>query len=74
MNPMRWHISCPDCGYIETEEQSQRRHVLNGGSGAFDCPRCGAHYSAEDFETEMEQKHMGQHHNHAKADLSGEEA
>jgi len=39
----------------------------------FDCPRCKSHYAIEDFNYEMNEKHMAQHHNHAKADLSQEE-
>lgn len=73
MNPMRWHISCPDCGFVESEIESQKRYVKTKGAGYFDCPRCGAHYAADDFHDELDAKHMAQHHNHAKADLTSEE-
>ena len=68
-NPLRWRESCPDCGFINTEFEGER---LERGKG-FTCPRCGVHYSAEDFHEEMEAKHQAQYHNHAKADLSQEE-
>jgi DNA-directed RNA polymerase subunit M/transcription elongation factor TFIIS len=66
---MRWRESCPDCGFILTEKEEHELKRKN----AFDCPRCQAHYTAEDFLAELEQKHMAQHHNHAKADLTNEE-
>lgn len=69
MNPMRWNECCPDCGFVIDEYES---NMVRAG-GAFDCPRCKAHYTKEDFRHEMHEKHMAQHHNHAKADLSQEE-
>lgn len=70
-NPLKWRVSCPDCGYIVTDEDYRKR-LVDGHEG-FDCPRCAAHYSAEDFHEELRQKHMAMHHNLAQADLSQEE-
>lgn len=68
-NPLRWRESCPECGFILTDIEAQQVE----GRGAFDCPRCQAHYTSEDFARETNEKHMAQHHRHAEADLSGEE-
>lgn len=70
MNPMRFNVSCPDCGQVIHE-----RDWLKSFDQAenFTCIRCGAHYSKDDFNNELYEKHMAQHHNHAKADLTQEE-
>lgn len=70
-NPLRWRICCPDCGWIPEDRFLAEQFEL--GTKPFDCGRCGAHYSADDFALEMDAKHQAQHHNHAKADLSQEE-
>jgi len=62
MNPMRFHISCPDCGFPDEVQANE-----------FDCPRCGAHFSQEDFNAELHEKAMAQYPRIAKADLSQEE-
>ena len=74
MNPMRFNVSCPDCGFVETEHEAKLRYVATKGNGSWDCPRCKCHYSGEDFDEHMNEKHMAQHHNHAKADLTNEES
>ena len=38
--------ACPDCGFIPDEIQLEVR--FKAGLG-FDCARCGAHYSEQDF-------------------------
>ena len=68
-NPLRWHESCPDCGFILTDIESAMLEARK----TFDCPRCSAHYALDDLMHETNEKHMAQHHNHALADLSGEE-
>lgn len=67
MNPIRIHISCPDCGWLNDSWLNEPSDV------PFDCKRCGTHYSVQDFYEEHQQKLMAQKHNTAKADLSGEE-
>lgn len=69
-NPMTWRDSCPECGYIYHNE-IELQGMLQ--SGAVDCPRCKVHHTTEDWMAEANEKHMAQHHNHAKADLSNEE-
>ncbi len=69
MNPMRYRECCPDCGFVLTEIES----IYLEHKKTFDCPRCHAHYALEDFAIEMREKQQAQFHNHAKADLSGEE-
>lgn len=64
---MRWNASCPDCGQVITEAE------YYGMRNGFDCPRCKCHYATQDFEEHLDEKHMAQHHNHAKADLTQEE-
>ena len=39
---MRNHYSCPDCGIIIPFPDCEK--ITN-----FDCERCGAHYSEQDF-------------------------
>lgn len=68
-NPMRWRETCPDCGYILEPIDSAKIER----DRQFVCPRCDVHYGLEDFMEEMNQKHMAQHHRHAKADLTGEQ-
>lgn len=70
-NPLRVRISCPDCGWVS--EMDGEKDKVNKDQTAFDCPRCGAHYSHEDFWAEHEQKVQAMHHNHAQADLTNEE-
>ncbi len=70
MNPMRFNTSCPDCGYVEDELEKRKRRLRQKG---FDCPRCGAHYTEEDFLNHLNEKRQAQYHNHAKADLTDEE-
>lgn len=63
---MRNHVSCPTCGKIVYESDEGWKHI-RGGTASYDCTKCGAHHSWEDF----------WEHNHEKwdrtADLSGEE-
>ncbi len=70
MNPMRFNQSCPDCGFVADEHKIERDMFHGLG---FNCERCGAHYARDDFMAELEQKHMAQYHNHAKADLESEQ-
>lgn len=65
-NPMRLRASCPTCGWIDARWDTSPKT-------AFDCERCGAHFSAEDFFRELDEKRMALRHNTALADLSGEE-
>ena len=67
-NPMRMRMSCPDCGFIMDEDSWPE--VRKAG---FDCPRCEAHYSEEDFHHEHSEKLLAMHHNRATADLTQEE-
>ncbi|GEM_PF-4753494 len=57
---MRTHIACPDCGQIIDEENAPRMKSVEFGvkleARHFDCPRCGVHYTAEDFWKEHEFK------------------
>lgn len=55
---MRAHCSCPDCGMIlDADNWSQAFDKASN----FDCPRCKAHYSAQDFEAESAFKHSREH-------------
>lgn len=68
MNPFIVNSTCPDCGYVPdlmTQQTMDKK--------PFDCPRCGVHYSLEDYLHEMHEKFMAQKHNHATADLSNED-
>lgn len=67
MNPFIVNDSCPDCGFVP-DNLTQKINA----DRPFDCPRCGAHYSREDYHHEMHEKFMAQKHNHATADLSQE--
>jgi len=67
MNPFIVNDSCPDCGFVP-----EKYVQMVNESKPFDCPRCGAHYSREDFHKECREKFMAQKHNHAKADLTQE--
>lgn len=49
------NFSCPDCGYILKEHDQYPRNESPDGYDkglpylAFDCPRCSAHYTPDEF-------------------------
>jgi len=49
---MRNYVSCPECGFILTALEN---NGLEGGI-PFDCPRCQAHYTHDDFWGEQHEK------------------
>lgn len=48
---MKRHFACPDCGLIVDEHDCPHEASDNGALKyqPFDCPRCGAHYTPEEF-------------------------
>lgn len=58
---MRRYVACPDCGTILEDGSSQPRNAGENGLlslpyKAFDCKKCGAHYTPNDFWREQEEK------------------
>lgn len=69
----RWRYSCPDCGmnfgedpYFSNSVNCMTMDEL-GREVSFTCPRCGVHYSREEFIELNHDKYS------KKADLSEEE-
>lgn len=48
---MKRHYACPDCGLIIEEKNCPHFASDNGALRyrAFDCPRCGVHYTPDEF-------------------------
>jgi len=58
---MRNQLSCPDCGLTFTEPELGEIMYPRSKDGSyhpqpFDCPRCKAHYTEEDFWNEHQFK------------------
>jgi DNA-directed RNA polymerase subunit RPC12/RpoP len=49
---LRQYLSCPECGFIVKEDLER----LGGDDNHFDCSKCKAHFSNQDFWTENIEK------------------
>jgi len=60
---MRRHLSCPDCGLIVEIEDAPKYEnwgapfVMGLPAVAFNCSRCKAHYTAEEFYADHDDKY-----------------
>ena len=79
LNPIRSRCSCPECGWFDPVDDFsglQESHDEHGNVLGiwFDCPRCQAHYSSDDYWELHHGKEQARNHKRAKADLSDEES
>lgn len=60
---MKRHYACPDCGLIFEEGDCPHEMSDNGALKyrAFDCSRCGAHYTPDEFYESNEDKWNREH-------------
>lgn len=73
---MRMNAACPDCGYVLKDENDGFTNDFNRVAGLrgptnfrFDCPRCKAHFTGEDFWREHRDKYA-----HVWSEHQGESA